>query len=152
MIVVDTNVLSELMRASPDRSVLRWLRRQRGERLATTAVTVAEIRYGIARLPAGRRRDELTETADGVFADFADQILPFDAAAAAEYPIVVTLRERSGTPIDGFDAQIAAVCRARNAAIATRNVKDFRDTGIEIHDPWTANHPRTGIVSGGDPD
>jgi toxin FitB len=138
VIVLDTNVVSELMRRAPEPAVLRWLRDQQGERLATTAVTVAEIRYGVARLPAGRRRRELEDIANDVFAEFADQILPFDAAAAAEYAAVVTRRASGGAPIDGFDAQIASVCRARGAPLATRNGKDFRDTGIDVVDPWTS--------------
>jgi toxin FitB len=136
MIVVDTNVMSELMRAAPDPIVTAWVRRQPTGSMFTTAVTVAEIRYGIERLSEGRRRDDLRSVADELFAAFTDQILPFDTAAAAEYAALVAGRDRAGLPIDGFDAQIAAICRSRRAELATRNVKDFASTGIDVLDPW----------------
>lgn len=84
----------------------------------------------------GRRRDLLMATAEDVFAAFEEQILPFDAAAAAHYPMIVTRRDRAGLPIDGFDAQIASICRTHDAALATRNLKDFDDTGVDVIDPW----------------
>jgi predicted nucleic acid-binding protein len=139
MIVIDTNVASELMKPSPDPSVRDWIVAHRGDRLHTTSITVAEIRYGIERLPAGRRRDLLKVTADDLFSAFKEQILPFDAAAAAVYPLVVTQRERVGMPIDGFDAQIAAICRTRDARLATRDLKDFVDTGLDVVNPWRSN-------------
>ena len=139
MIVIDTNVASELMKPSPDPAVRDWIVAHRGDRLHTTAITVAEIRYGIERLPAGRRRDLLKLTADDLFSAFKEQILPFDAAAAAVYPLVVTQRERVGMPIDGLDAQIAAICRTRDARLATRNLKDFVDTGLDVVNPWRSN-------------
>lgn len=136
MIVLDTNVVSELMRAKPAPAVLAWLRQSSGAGLYTTAVTVAEIRYGIARLSEGQRRESLHQAANEVFAAFPRQVLPFDLAAAGAYAEVVASRERLGHPIDGFDAQIAAICRTRVASLATRNTKDFTDTGIEVIDPW----------------
>jgi toxin FitB len=136
MIVVDTNVLSELMRAHPDPHVTGWVRAQPAGSLFTTAVTVAAIRYGIERLPEGRRRDELRAVAEELFAAFTDQILSFDARAAAEYAPLAVRRDRAGHPIDGFDAQIAAICRSRRAGLATRNVKDFAGTGVDVFDPW----------------
>jgi predicted nucleic acid-binding protein len=139
MIVIDTNVASELMKPFPDQSVRDWIVTHRGNRLHTTSITVAEIRFGIERLPADRRRDLLKLTADDLFSAFEEQILPFDAAAAAIYPLVVTQRERVGMPIDGFDAQIAAICRAQNALLATRNLKDFIDTGLDVVNPWRSN-------------
>ncbi len=138
MIILDTNVASELMKPFPAPVVRDWVRARRGNELYTTSITLAEIRYGIKRLPAGRRRDLLEVTADDVFAAFKDQVLPFDATAAAHYSIIVTHREHAGLPIDGFDAQIASICRAHNAALATRNCKDFYDTGIDVLDPWNA--------------
>ena len=113
-----------------------WVRSRGARELWTTAITLAEIGYGIARLPDGRRRDLLRATADELFAAFEDLVLPFDAAAAMHYPAIVTGRDRAGRPIDGFDAQIAAICQARGAALATRDIKDFHDTGIELIDPW----------------
>lgn len=136
MIVVDTNVASELMRPSPSEAVLAWVRRQRGGDLFLSAITVAEIRYGIERLPNGRRKESLRSAADDVFTVFGDQILPFDATAAEQYALVVSGRDGLGMPIDGFDAQIAAICRAHRAALATRNVSDFRETGVDVIDPW----------------
>lgn len=136
MIIVDTNVASELMKPQPDPVVGDWVRAHTGTQLCTTAITLAEIRYGIERLPAGRRRDLLKAVAEDLFAAFEDQILPFDAAAASNYGEIVTRRDRAGLPIDGFDAQIACICRVHGATLATRNVKDFRDTGIDVIDPW----------------
>jgi toxin FitB len=138
MIILDTSVASELMKPSPAPVVRDWVRARRGKELYTTSITLAEIRYGIEHLPAGRRRDLLKATADDVFAAFEDQVLPFDAAAAAHYPIIVTRRDHAGLPIDGFDAQIASICRTHDAALATRNRKDFHDTGIDVIDPWRA--------------
>jgi predicted nucleic acid-binding protein len=136
MIVLDTNVVSELMRPEPTSNVLAWLREQPGNDLYTTAITVAEIRYGIARLAAGRRRTTLAQAAGEVFAAFPDQVLAFDLAAADAYADVVAHRDNLGIPIDGFDAQIAAICRTHAAVLATRNTKDFINTGIRIIDPW----------------
>lgn len=136
MIIVDTNLASELMKPFPDAAVRDWVRARPGDELSTTSITVAEIRYGIDRLSAGRRRDLLKETADEVFAEFADRVLPFDAAAATYYAAIVISRERAGMPIDGFDAQIASICQRHGAALATRNLKDFEKTGIDLIDPW----------------
>lgn len=141
MIVLDTNVVSELMRAKPALSVLSWLRRTSSTGLYTTAVTVAEIRYGIARTTQGRRWDTLHQAANEIFAAFPRQVLPFDLAAATAYADVVAGRERDGNPISGFDAQIAAMCRSQAATLATRNTADFIDTGIAIIDPWQEAEP-----------
>lgn len=136
MIVVDTNVVCELMRLAPAEAVVEWVRARRASELFTTAITVAEIQYGIERLPSGRRKDLLRTTADGAFAAFDDQVLPFDAAAALHYASVVSSRDDAGLPIDGFDAQIAAICRSNGARLATRNRRDFVDTGIDVVNPW----------------
>lgn len=136
MIIVDTNVTSELMRPSPSVAVRAWLRNRHPDELYTTSITVAEIRYGIERLPEGRRKDGLRTAADDVFLGFEQHVLAFDATAAAQYANIVDHRERAGAPIDGFDAQIASICRSHNATLATRNDKDFRDTGIVVVDPW----------------
>lgn len=139
MIVVDTNVVAEVMRSEPNEVVRRWGLALPSDESYTTAITLAEILYGIERLPGGRRKDLLRTTAADVFATFGDRVLPFDADAAAHYPSIVEARERLGRPIDGFDAQIASICRVGGAALATRNVRDFEHTGIEVIDPW---HPR----------
>ncbi|MBA3489575.1 MAG: type II toxin-antitoxin system VapC family toxin [Longispora sp.] len=136
MIIVDTNVLSELMRPSPSSTVIAWVGAQTSDELYATSITLAEIHYGIQRLPNGRRKDLLNSTASEVFNAFTERILPFDAAAAIHYATIVNDRDQAGLPIDGFDAQIAAICRAHEATLATRNVKDFTQTGINIIDPW----------------
>src|SRR6185312_14319892 len=102
----------------------------------TAAVPFPEVRYGIARLPDGRRKQILLAAADEIFSAFADQVLPVDTAAADHYAVIASSRERAGKPIAGFDALIAAVCRSHGATLATRNVSDFDGTGIEIIDPW----------------
>jgi len=136
MIVLDTNVVSELMRATPAVNVVAWVHQQPAAQMCTTSVTLAEVRYGIARLPAGRRRDLLRATAYDVFRAFADQVLAFDAAAATHYADIVVEREHCGSPISGFDAQIAAVCRTHHASLATRNTDDFDRLGLDLIDPW----------------
>lgn len=140
MIVLDTNVVSELMRATPASSVVAWVHDQPAAQMYTTSVTLAEITYGIARLPAGRRRDLLRATADDVFSAFTDRVLAFDAAAANHYADIVVEREHYGSPISGFDAQIAAVCRAHQASLATRNTADFDRLGLDLVDPWINGH------------
>lgn len=136
MMVFDTNVASELMKATPDGAVLNWAVDQQRAGLCTTAITVAEVRCGIERLPTGRRRTMLREAADEVFAQFAGEILSFDADAAAIFPLVMAGRDRAGLPISALDAQIAAVCRVADATLATRNTKDFVETGVDLVDPW----------------
>ncbi len=136
MIIVDTNVTSELMKPTPSPAVTAWVRACNTADLYTTAITLAEILYGIERLPDGPRKDLLRHSAAGVFSGFPEQVLPFDATAAVAYSEIVTHRESVGAPIDGVDAQIAAICRAHNATLATRNLKDFRDTGVDVIDPW----------------
>ena len=105
----------------------------------TTSVTLAKVRFGIARLPDGHRRTILGEAADDVFGTFEDRVLPFDAAAARQYADVVVERKRAGKPITGFDAQIAAICRSRRAALATRNTDDFGRLGLDLIDPWLSD-------------
>jgi toxin FitB len=136
MIILDTNVVSELMRPEPAPQVAEWVRRRDRRELRMTSITLAEIRYGIARLPDGRRKQALLDTADDIFGTFDEQILPADAAAAEHYALIASARERAGKPIAGFDALIAAVCRSQGAALATRNLPDFEETGVEIIDPW----------------
>jgi len=120
VIIVDTNVVSELMRPSPSPQVRDWVSAQAPGELCITAITVAEIRYGLERLADGRRRQSLLAAATEVFAAFSDYIQPFDADAAIWYATIVTHRDRLGLPIDGFDAQIAAICSIRGAALATQ--------------------------------
>lgn len=136
MIVLDTNVVSELMRAQPAPQVAAWVRGRDRRELRMTSITLAEIRFGIARLPDGRRKQVLLDSADDVFRAFSAQILPVDEAAAEHCAIIASTRERAGKPIGGFDALIAAVCRSRGATLATRNLADFDGSGVEVMDPW----------------
>lgn len=136
MIILDTSVVSELMRLHPAAQVRAWVGARRPGEVGTTAVTVAEIRYWIERLPDGRRKDALLSAATELFARFGDLVRPFDTAAAAWYGRITARRAGLGRPIRGFDAQIAAICRANDAALATRNVKDFGETGVDLIDPW----------------
>lgn len=138
MIVLDTNVISELTRRVPDPGVLSWLDSLAASEVATTAVTAAELRYGVARLPAGHRKRELTVAIRELLADdFPGRVLPFDERASARYADIVADRERSGRPIALADAMIAAICRDLSAALATREIPDFTETGIDLIDPWT---------------
>ncbi|PXX76595.1 hypothetical protein SAMN05660489_00155 [Pseudomonas sp. LAMO17WK12:I10] len=137
MIVLDTNVLSELMRPQPDASVLLWIEAQPVEDLYISAMTMAEILHGIARLPHGKRKQMLHASALAMFEeDFIDRIAPFGTQAALYYAHLISHRESLGRPISLVDAQIAAICRVHDAAIATRNAKDFSDTGLIVINPW----------------
>ncbi|WP_088315944.1 type II toxin-antitoxin system VapC family toxin [Kineosporia sp. R_H_3] len=138
MIVLDTNVVSELMEAAPDPAVIDWLRRQGRPGFATTSVTVGEVTYGIENMPAGRRRETKAQAAARVWAAFPGAVLPFDRAAAEAYGALMAKRRRAGRPISTLDAQIAAICQVQGAILATRNTKDFEGLGLDVVDPWTA--------------
>ncbi|UER54520.1 type II toxin-antitoxin system VapC family toxin [Kineosporiaceae bacterium SCSIO 59966] len=139
MIVLDTNVVSELMRPVPAPAVVAWAMSLDASEQHMTAITAAEICYGIERLPDGRRKSLLRDAAREVLAGFSDKVLSFDLDAAHEYADVVSRRERQGNPINALDAQIAAICRSHGAALATRNVKDFAGIAIELVDPWSSH-------------
>jgi predicted nucleic acid-binding protein len=137
VIVLDTNVVSELMRRGPDAGALAWIADQPMAGLFTTTLTQAEIFYGLALLPGGRRRDELMAAAHAVFeAELAGRVLSFDIDAALVYPEIAAGRKLAGQPISQIDAQIAAIARSRGACLATRNVRDFADCGITVVNPW----------------
>jgi predicted nucleic acid-binding protein len=137
VIALDTNVISELARQVPDPGVLSWLDSLEVADVVTTAVTAAELRYGVARLPGGHRKRELTAVIGSILAeDFQGRVLPFDERASARYAEIVIDRERAGRPISVADAQIAAICRDLGAILATRNTADFEETGIELINPW----------------
>lgn len=139
MIVLDTNVVSELMRQPAEPNVVTWVDQQQVSDVYLTAITAAELFYGIARLPSGRRREALEGLVQQlVVEDFSGRILPFDGDAARHYAQIVTTRESVGLPISMPDAQIAAICRLYSADLATRNVKDFAHTGIQAVNPWEA--------------
>ena len=142
MIVIDTNVVSELMRPTPEPAVMTWFSAQDSAELYLTAVTEAELRAGAAILPAGRRRERLTAEVDAVVReDFAGRVLPFDSAAARAYAAIAASRRSMGRPILEADCQIAAIARASDAAVATRNGADFERCGIALIDPWAGDRP-----------
>jgi predicted nucleic acid-binding protein len=142
MILLDTNVLSELMRRDPDPRTVAWVDAQAGQRLHLSAVTRAEVELGIALLPEGRRKDGLRAAAARMFAEFAGRCLPFDDRAASFYAVLVSARTRAGRPITVEDAQIAATALASGAVLVTRNVADFAGIeGLSVVDPF-AELPR----------
>ncbi len=137
MIVLDTNVLSELMRREPSPTVITWIEARATASLFTTTVTQAEILYGIRLMPSGKRRSEIEEAAHEMFrADFAGRVLPFDQDAAQAYAKIAASRRQAGRPITQFDAQIAAIALSRDGAVATRNIADFEGCGPDLIDPW----------------
>lgn len=137
MILLDTNVVSEAIRPAPAPVVERWLADQREVSVFICATTEAELRYGVALLPAGRRRSTLAADVERMLNRvFSGRILAFDSAAAIEYAELAADRRLSGRPISVADAQIAAVARSHGAALATRNVADFEGCGIDVVNPW----------------
>lgn len=140
MIILDTNVVSELIRAVPDPGVRGWVNSRPSNQVATTAITAAELYHGVARLPVGQRRQRLAVGVSALLNDaLRGRIVPFDERAARRYADVISGRERAGRPIAVPDAQIAAICRELGAVLATRNMKDFEETGVELVDPWQAD-------------
>ena len=137
MILLDTNVVSELMRPRPAAAVLDWFAARDAAQLFLSAVSEAELRAGAAILPPGRRRDDLTAVIDTMIAaDFAGRLLAFDSAAAKAYAVIAASRRAAGRPIAEADCQIAAIARAHGAEVATRNTGDFEGCGVGIVDPW----------------
>ena len=139
MIVLDTNVLSELMSPSTEPAVRQWLDQQPSHQLFTTSISMAEILQGVEMLPPGKRRAGLLAAAQTMFATlFPGSILPFHEEAARVFaPLAVSRRSR-GRPLSLFDAQIAAIARSHAATLATRNIADFEDCGVRLVNPWTA--------------
>ena len=137
MIVLDTNVVSELMRPNPSSRVMDWVAGQSVPRLFLSTVSEAELRYGVEILPAGERRTRLLDEVEGMLSeDFAGRILPFDRAAAHAYAVIAAARRAAGRPINHADCQIAAIARCRGASVATRDVAGFEGSGIDVIDPW----------------
>ena len=137
MVVVDTNVLSELMRPTPDTVIASWVGERATSSLHLTAISEAELRFGLAIMPPGRRRDGLTEGLERMLrTGFANRVLPFDSAAASAYAEIAAARRAMGRPMPEADCQIAAIARSRDMAVVTRNVRDFADAGIDVIDPW----------------
>jgi len=145
VIVLDTNVLSELLRPVPEKNVENWLAAQDGASVYFTTVGEAELRHGLALLPPGKRRDALSNAIEAILdEDFRDRILPFDREAARAYAVIASERRAAGRPISQFDCQIAAIARARQAAVATRNVNDYRGCGVTVIDPWRLAQDQSG--------
>lgn len=139
MIIIDTNVISELLRPTPEPAVEAWLGEQDGLSIYLTAISEAELRYGVAIMTSGKRRDGLGVAIDRILRDdMAGRILPFDSAAARAYADIAANRRSAGKPISQADCQIAAIARAHNAPVATRNTPDFEGCGIDLINPWTA--------------
>ncbi len=137
MIVLDTCVLSEPLKPSPNPRVLAWLDRQVAETLSTTAVTLGELLSGVARLPAGSRKRRLASDIEQTMQSlFGQRILPFDVEAAIVYAEIETLTRKSGQPLSVADQQIAAIAKSRHYAVATRDVDPFRAAGVAVINPW----------------
>ena len=135
--LLDTNVLSELLRPAPAPAVLAWFAAQAPETLFVSAITQAEMLLGARLLPTGKRRTALEAALGSMFnEDFAGRILPFDSAAVPAYVEIVSLRRAAGRPVSQFDAQIAAIACCRSTRLATRNLSDFENCGVVITNPW----------------
>ncbi len=138
MIILDTNVVSELMRPRPDSSVVDWATRQAVSNLYLSTISEAELRYGVEILPIGRHRRGLLAGMEEVLLRFFEgRILPFDRDAAWSYAEIAAARRSAGRPINPADGQIAAIADSLGAAIATRDTADFKGCGIEVIDPWS---------------
>jgi len=137
MILLDTNVISELMKAEPDPHVVDWLGKQKTIHLGVTSLTIAEIVRGLKRLPTGKRRKDLETRFEGFVQEaFAERVFSFDKEAAYLCGDIAAQRERAGCNTDVVDLMIAAVCRSNEASLATRNTKDFQKCGIKVINPW----------------
>jgi predicted nucleic acid-binding protein len=137
MIILDTNIVSEMMKESPDQTVANWFKSQDNDHLYITVLTVAEIKYGISLLPEGKRRETLNADASHMFNSvFKNKILPFDYDAAYHYPLAHQHRKAVGKTMTVMDAELAAICKSNNAILATRNTRDFTDTPIKLANPF----------------
>lgn len=137
MIILDTNVISEILKANPNPQVLNWLSALPSTHLFSTTITRGELLYGVFIMPKGKRRNILHRLIKDIFEiDFANQLLGFDNAAADSYAEIAASRKESGQPINQFDAMIAGIAHSRGADLATRNTKDFLNCRINVVDPW----------------
>lgn len=142
MVILDTNVVSEMLKETADAGVFTWLDAQSPESVFTTAITQAEIKYGIAIMPDGKRKSVLLTAATLLFEeDFEGRVLPFDSSAADAYAAIAAQRRSAGQPIGEADIQIAAIAQSRGGTVATRNVRDFTNCGIDIVNPWSVETP-----------
>ena len=140
MILLDTNVVSEAMKPAPDEAVRAWLDEQAAETLFLSSVTIAELMFGIGALPDGKRKERLTEALDGVMELFADRVLPFDVDAARRYADLAVKARAAGKGFPTPDGYIAAIAAAKGFVVATRDASAFVAAGIEVIDPWKAEH------------
>ncbi len=141
MIVLDTNVVSELLRPSPVGHVIAWVARQPASALYLSTISEAELRYGVEILPQGQRRERLRAEIEGMLRqDFLGRILPFDRDAARAYAVIAAARRVTGHSINHADCQIAAIARSVGAAVATRDVNAFEDCGVDVINPWTTQN------------
>ncbi len=139
MIVLDTNVVSELARPTPSQTVIDWIDVHDSAELVITALTAAEVRAGVALLPSGRRKVEIGLRMEALLTEtFAGYVLAFDIDSTPHYADILATRTRAGRTIGAIDAQIAAISRQHQATLATRNTTDFTDTGLDLINPWTA--------------
>ncbi len=136
MIVLDTNVISEAMKPQANPAVRGWLNEQLAETLYITSITLAELQFGIAALPAGRRKDGLTRALDGMLDLFGDRVLPFDIEAARHYAALAVAARRSGRGFPTPDGYIAAIAAARGFIVASRDMSPFEAGGLRVLDPW----------------
>jgi hypothetical protein len=137
MMVLDTNVVSELMRAQPASQVLDWVNAQPSDQLCLCSVVVAELLYGVGRMPDGVRKSAMLSAVQSmVFEDFAGRVLSFDLDAAVAFAQMMMQREKMGRTIATADAQIAAICAAHGARLATRNIRDFASLDLQLINPW----------------
>ena len=139
MIVLDTNVISETMKAQPNQTVLEWLDKQVAETLYISSVTLAELRFGVGAMAAGRRKKELSQILSGVLGLFAGRVLPFDADAALHYAELAVAARAGGKGLPTPDGYIAAIAKSRNFAVATRDTAPFQAAGLQVINPWQAS-------------
>lgn len=138
MIILDTNVLSELLRPSPAPAVLDWMGKYPFAQLFTTAITQSEMLYGVALLPRGKRRTALAAAVESIFVEvFGERVLPFDSPAARAYAEIASAARARGRPMSQLDAQIGAIALTHGAAVATRNSQDFERCGVKVVNPWS---------------
>lgn len=139
MILLDTNVISEAMKPTPDDTVRAWLDEQAAETLYLSSVTIAELLYGIGALPAGKRKDRLTEAVDGVMELFAERVLQFDVAAARHYADLAVKARATGKGFPTPDGYIAAIAASRGFTVATRDTSAFHAAGVVVINPWNVD-------------
>lgn len=140
MIVLDTNVVSELAKPAPNPSVIDWIDAHESAELVITALTAAEVRAGVALLPSGRRKRQVGQLMEALLTEtFAGHVLAFDVDSTPHYADILARRNRAGRAIGAVDAQIAAISRQHHATLATRNIADFTDTGVGLINPWTVD-------------